>query len=374
MPYRFVLPIITELTIPQQAVLNEVSAIAVKGGPGTGKSVVSLWRHIQNYDLARRKSLLLSYNVCLEHFLTHTAKTQNIECSNHISRTLWWLHNNRTDSYDEIIVDEAQDVELRHYTTLLNYVDNISFCADNNQQMYNGCTFEELQQLLNNRVFELTTNFRSTKQLNTFVRSFFNELHIPEVSVIRDGVKPQLVCTNGNHSIQLQIIKDVIAQFSTQNIAILTPLITSALHRERTVRSFYNELNGININGNTVECSYYENQQNNIQEISSVHISTLKSAKGLEFDTVIIPDFDLFQKDLDNLYTVEKGHYYVAFTRAKQNLILIDNSSLNGTGNCNLSFIQNQINHSIVDIDYSYCNKTDNKQEDTPPSIDDLPF
>ena len=48
--YYFNLPQITQLTIPQQAALNETKQIALSGGPGTGKSVVSLWRHISNYQ------------------------------------------------------------------------------------------------------------------------------------------------------------------------------------------------------------------------------------------------------------------------------------------------------------------------------------
>ena len=56
MAFYFRLPVITSLTIEQQAVLNEPGPIAVSGGPGTGKSVVSLWRHIRNHDTKKRKS------------------------------------------------------------------------------------------------------------------------------------------------------------------------------------------------------------------------------------------------------------------------------------------------------------------------------
>ena len=37
MAFHFRLPSITDLTIQQQAVLNETKAIAISGGPGTGK-------------------------------------------------------------------------------------------------------------------------------------------------------------------------------------------------------------------------------------------------------------------------------------------------------------------------------------------------
>lgn len=64
MPYYFNLPALTELTLNQRSALNEQSAIALQGGPGTGKSVVSLYRHITNHQ-SHRSSLLLTYTTTL---------------------------------------------------------------------------------------------------------------------------------------------------------------------------------------------------------------------------------------------------------------------------------------------------------------------
>ena len=65
--YYFNLPLITALTTAQQAALNETEQIALSGGPGTGKSVVSMWRHISNYRQGNR-SLLLTYTTTLKRF------------------------------------------------------------------------------------------------------------------------------------------------------------------------------------------------------------------------------------------------------------------------------------------------------------------
>jgi DNA replication protein DnaC len=78
--YYFNLPQITQLTISQQAALNETKQIALSGGPGTGKSVVSLWRHISNYQ-RNKKSLLLTYTTTLARYLSECCTTQrNIIC------------------------------------------------------------------------------------------------------------------------------------------------------------------------------------------------------------------------------------------------------------------------------------------------------
>ena len=133
MGYNFQLPLITDLTIDQQAVLNEPNAIAVSGGPGTGKSVVGLWRHIRNYDTGSRKSLLLTYTKSLERFLAETCRTKNAAASNNVNRTYWWKQHLARPGYDEIIIDEAQDVSLDTYDFLKRYASAISYTTDDNQ-------------------------------------------------------------------------------------------------------------------------------------------------------------------------------------------------------------------------------------------------
>jgi len=82
MAYYFNLPIITQLTEHQQAALDETEAFALGGGPGTGKSVVCLWRHIRNYVTGTKRSLLLTYTKTLEHYLKLSASTKKSKCSN----------------------------------------------------------------------------------------------------------------------------------------------------------------------------------------------------------------------------------------------------------------------------------------------------
>ena len=59
--------------------------------------------------------------------------------------------------------------------------------------------------------------------------------------------------------------------------------------------------------------------------IENVHITTFKSAKGLEFDTVIMPDFQYFKMNIAQLDVITENDYYVGFTRARKNLFLISN-------------------------------------------------
>ena len=149
MPYYFNLPIITLLTEDQQSALDETGPIALAGGPGTGKSVVCLWRHISNHATNTRKSLLLTYTKTLEHYLKQSALVQNEESAKNVNRTLWWTsHSDIQKKYDEIIIDEGQDVSIEKYELIKKYSDIVSYGADDAQSLYSdGCTPAQLLQL-----------------------------------------------------------------------------------------------------------------------------------------------------------------------------------------------------------------------------------
>ena len=73
--------------------------------------------------------------------------------------------------------------------------------------------------------------------------------------------------------------------------------------------------------------TFYYNQSGNEHghnHIGRIHISTLKSAKGLEFDTVILPNFNKAFEDIER-FNITWKDFYVGVTRAKSNLFLISN-------------------------------------------------
>ena len=125
MPYFFELPDITQLTTPQQAVLNHPGSVSVYGGPGTGKSITSLWRHIRNYDTGAKKSLLLTYTMSLVAYLSGAARTISDDAADNIHKTVWWLQH-EAKNFEEIIIDEAQDLPPGTYDQIKNYAVPVS--------------------------------------------------------------------------------------------------------------------------------------------------------------------------------------------------------------------------------------------------------
>lgn len=333
MAYFFKLPPITDLTIGQQSALNDPNPIAISGGPGTGKSVVSLWRHIRNYGTGSKSSLLLTYTITLERYLSASASSENQNAGNAVNRTYWWTSHNPTN-YSEIIIDEAQDVETSKYEIIKQYSNSISYGADDQQIVFpnQATTQEQLRNIFKNQEYILTENFRNSYEIMLFIRALFPNKLISH-DTIQDllaknkrGNKPIVLISNYEEEKQTKAILDIINQFKsdTHNIAILTP--------------FTNRVNILHqiITNAGIKCSKYTNGAGELPVIENVHITTFKSSKGTEFDTVILPDFqDMPWIIADAKYRTSENDYYVALTRARRNLYLICSNQV--------SFLQNSV-------------------------------
>jgi len=351
MAYYFNLPTDAEITEHQRSAINDTDAIALTGGPGTGKSVVSVYRHLNNYKFDIRKSVLLTYTKSLRFYLANSIRSEipkSISKQEQLKLEQAYLNVDKSFSWvgvqcDEIIIDEAQDLSENqigewiygNLTYIKNYSQRISFGADNNQILYRDkATGEDrLREIFpNNRSHFLEENFRNTYEILNFAKCFFEDFIIPTKTLeflLKDnkrGQKPIFKIVQNEseqNKIIIQIIKSFINTNNTHNIAILLPLIHAARSITRTVRYFYNMLVENNLN-----CSYFENDTTETVDIQNIHVCTFKSSKGLEFDTVIIPDFHFFSDNIANLRIIKEEDYYVAFTRAKSNLFLISNQYL----------------------------------------------
>ena len=329
--YYFNLPPITQLTISQQAALYETKQIALSGGPGTGKSVVSLWRHISNFE-QNKKSLLLTYTTTLKMYLSECCN--NSIAANNVKTSLRGRPQNGNGLH-EVIVDEAQDLPVDYYEELKN-VAKVSYGADDSQILYpERCSYQrDLKRVFPDNVnCVLDKNFRSTQRIMQFAKQAFNEAYIPSSTIsnlsTNIGELPIMLISDGNNfeptnDKQNSSILEIIKSFrsDTHNIAILVPWSSAAIVFENAIKDSIDDYS-----------IYYQDNTrfpNGCEPIKNVHITTFKSAKGLEFDTVIIPNFHK-HKEVDTLpehFRLKWNDYYVAVTRARSNLYLITNNDM----------------------------------------------
>lgn len=339
--YYFNLPQITDLTIPQQAALDDSGQIALSGGPGTGKLVVSLWRHISNYiSNPVKRSLLLTYTTTLKEYLKACCRSQNEEAAEMVATSIKSKSEIHTYKFAEVIIDEAQDLDEEYYHGILS---KVSYGADDSQILYpNHCCYQsQLTSLFPENVEHvLSKNFRNTQSIMKFAKATFPNAVIPREII--NGLASNVgelpvfmvsggICHEGTNDKQNNAILEIINTFKsdTHNIAILVPW-------KKDVQMFEDILRG-KVDDFSL---YYENKErfpDGCAEIKNVHITTFKSAKGLEFDTVIIPNFDILKKLPIIVHDKDTGEsklicdwqdLYVACTRAKSNLYLISNCDI----------------------------------------------
>jgi len=222
----------------------------------------------------------------------------------------------------------------------------------------NTINSDDIQLLFpNNEPYNLQQNFRNTYHILNFTKSvlynfFINQSTLDELKDENIGAKPILSIANSFEK-EIEKIIEIINEFKseTHNIAILLPFqdgITSQgtiwdYSYEQCVDKYYEAL--IN-RGIPCSCYYNSMQIDNIQ-INNIHITTFKSAKGLEFDTVIIPKLDKFQSNIQNIRVINEEDYYVAFTRAKTNLFLISSNELGfiPQNTLDIEYINNENNY-----------------------------
>lgn len=314
--YYFRLPQITELKNPQQAALYETRQIALSGGPGTGKSVVSLWRHINNLR-NRKNSLLLTYTTTLKMYfiggckneanksdIQEVARDAFRNASQNIKTSLSGRPNGSHNLF-EVIIDEAQDLPISYYQGLKRIISKVSYGADKSQILYpeQSSDPDKLKEIFPENIdYVLDENFRSTQRIMLLAKAIFPEAYIPKSTldklVNNIGEFPIMLVSGRNewleqeHRYEISNVKQdnsiikIINTFQadTHNIAVLVPWKTHAIYFENVLKQ--NKVSDFSV--------YFEDDNrfpNGAEEIKNVHITTFKSAKGLEFDTVIIPNF-----------------------------------------------------------------------------------
>ena len=423
MSYKFSLPVYDDLNPRQKRAVTDEGSVAITGGPGTGKSVVSVWRHMINFRRKRRKSILLTFTKSLRYFLAESIRSYRDpeddeikkqgtnQSAVHVSLANSWDRTN----FDEIIIDEAQDLPENELVTLYNPINNfdkivkpingfqppidgydtgdkyqyngieykvkrwrrgylkyithnaqiVSYGADNNQIVYpeRATTEERLKELFPDaNTHKLFQNYRNTYCILNFARLALNynidNSTLERLKEENYGREPILKLTE-NIEQQKDAIWDIIYEFNDgeTNIAILLffknqfDSIITFLANKKITKS-----------GKEFTFSKYYSKSDSFDNIDNVHLTTFKSAKGLEFDVVIIPEFDRYQTLINNLhYPVNSEDYYVAFTRARRNLFLIGNTDVSVSTNV---------------LKREHFNSTNIKNivnDNTPPS-DDLPF
>jgi superfamily I DNA/RNA helicase len=336
--FRFRLPIDSQLTDAQRIALNNDNSILIYGGPGSGKTVVTINRFL--IPVKNKKDVMLfTYNrtllASIKGLLTEKSEELfgtldkhaigNVINNKVASFYKWygWFQPDFDDAkvaedfkgklrrrgglkFSEIFFDEAQDLTSSVFANAFILADKVSCGADNAQNLQGNfppdeavdIIFAELKKQSYTELQQLEANFRNTKEIFEFARGFVPEdLAVQELDTTQldPGENPEIVSAL-NLDQQKEYIKRVIENNPNSNIGILVNYANQVMEIKE-----YLENNGYSCKADASEdksFSYYcstmpqDDEQVMFEQMKTPFIVTYDSCKGLEFDIVIMPFFN----------------------------------------------------------------------------------
>jgi len=348
----FRLPVYQDLTREQINIRNlgTQGKHLVVGPPGTGKTVIAIYRS-EMLGEDDEEFRLIVYNNTLNQYL-ETAVNQlglnNTTCTFHSWFYKWYYKTFREyvpqvdkykpdyisifenigrkgqfEKFPHLIIDEGQDFPAEFYSVMNLLVDNITVFADENQRLTEtNSTISQIQKNLGVRKSHpLKKNFRNTKEIAEFACQFYCDLstgmaEIPE----RRGPLPILM-TNLNFNQQLRQVIRYVKNHPDHQVGVF-------LNKKDQQRAVYKHLCGELEEEHTVQM--YISDDDDFKkidfELPGAVILNYQSTKGLEFDAVFLPDLQLVNPDLNK--DSERMRLFVMCSRAREELFLFSNTNL----------------------------------------------
>ena len=327
------------------------SSFIVTGPPGTGKTIMAIYR-ARMLALTGRKTLLLMFGRVLSEYTKAAIETENL--SGVVSTYHRWFPQfwrrcygvqppkESTWNFDwraciqkiitdpppasekcyNIIVDEGQDMPKDFYILLRLISASLTIFADENQRITaQQSTIAEIKAATGIKdVVSLTANYRNSREIAEFAASFYTGLQsgIPALPS-KHGERPFLLAYPELHQ-----TVGYISDYENANPGLTIGVL---LQRADEAIRFYNRLekktiNPIEIYLNSKQSGNSKERRPQVEfENPGIKILTYASAKGLEFDTVFLPELQSVTGDprSDDL----RMRFYVMASRAKSILGLM---------------------------------------------------
>lgn len=302
----------------------------ITGVPGSGKTTVNLMRAERLVKLGR-KVAFFTYQRLLVVSLQNSATT---ELAPHIHTFLQWFSNHTHGTwatkvteaemisllaglrrcFDEVIIDEGQDLELKFIRSILTLGKKITASADDAQRInLSGATSAQIKSALEDigpvTSIPLEYNYRNTYEIYNFARFFLhqstraNSARTLARLTPGGGAVPNVfqAMTEADRKERLRIL---LTNAGERNIAVLVFSHSDVDHYHKMITDL------------GFKCSKHRSGDWVEDDIENILVTTLMSAKGVEFQVVILPNFEAARTDYPK-------HYYVGCTRPRETLSII---------------------------------------------------
>lgn len=341
------LPALEELSGAQRRVLElplDESHI-ITGPPGSGKSVMAIYRAAELHRKLGEPTLLIMYSRVLSRYAQSAVEALGIGSlvRNYHAwfrdwfRTAYGVSPPMASQYHfdwlaclsriiksglpaelrpHLIVDEGQDMPKEFYALLRELAATMTVFADENQQLTEDRSrIEEIQAASGIRsLVNLGRNYRNTRAVADVAATFYTGAGSPPVDLAEDapeGQPPILA-----HDPALHLTVERLLHFERENpgqqIGVFLPYT-------RLLQSFYNRLQGKTRNPVEIYMSTRMGPRTPVEfKNPGIKIISYTSAKGLEFDTVFLPELQANRSDPTSVNF--RMQLYVMCSRAKNQL------------------------------------------------------
>jgi len=409
--FIFRLPL--QLTDAQRLAIDGYDeSLVVTGGPGSGKTTVTIFRFLTPVK-NNEDALLFTYNRTLlasikgilrnkaeELFGELDESTIKSVIESKVSSFYKWygwfetsydekkigskfsskINSRGGKKYAEIFFDEGQDLTPSVFAKAFLLAEKVTCGADNAQDLQSNFPPDEalstilakLNSQKHTALQPLEQNFRNTKEIFEFARGFVPDdgnVQDLDTSELQNGENPEIL-DNLSTDLQLSKIKEIIEVNPASNIGILVNYGNQVVD----IKNYLEKAeNGYSCDSNAPDdktFSYYYNgmpkheEQVMFERMKTPFICTYDSCKGLEFDIVILPFFNVAERALSKSRNngeknadgsikmwATRNHYYVGATRARTLLYLMCDR-VPKLLNFNPNSDQNQVNLIVDDLPF----------------------
>lgn len=356
---KFQLPNINELSKEQEAAraLPKEGQHLIIGGPGTGKTVITLVR-ARRHHRDQDNYVFLVWNHLLHRFTTQLAGALRSETwekwfgdqiqeltGEQLPRTAVTHNDYSPIDWDEVaaltdgtkpiidppylVIDEGQDMPPQFYRALVALgFERFFVAADQNQQItdtHSSRTDIETELFIDTKdVIELRENYRNSTPIAKLARAFYtgDPASPPPALPDRRGVVPQLISYDRDNfdEVCLRIIR----LYDRDPTTLLGVLAPNNNVRENYFRGLSEAAELVRLDNAppTIETFYGQNKPDVGFSEGGILVINAQACKGLEFDVVVLADVDrhYYQPTAPDL---TKKRFYVMIARAQKRVILL---------------------------------------------------
>jgi len=250
-------------------------------------------------------------------------------------RSTYKVQARKHGHWGHVVLDEAQDFPPDAHKLLFTVQQRIFsdvdeperpsllILADENQRI--TAANSNLQEIADayllpgEELYELRKNYRNTREIARFAASFYADASsgLPDLPS-RRGDPPKIVHTDG--------INDAVDRIQRHAELHENEEIGVLVMHEWTRKKLFNKLNSRLIRNSIRVQTYSSKQRTDVEDLEfdkpGVTVLCFASSKGLEFDTVFLPQLQTMPADPENR-DIAKMNLYVMCSRARTNLQLM---------------------------------------------------